>query len=217
MKRAHCGIIVIICWSGLASAGTSPQKAPASFWDTPVVNYPGNPSQEMWAFCHDLDMPCGIEMVNCEELDSTNLVLRLDKTTARNALSQMLKRHPGYHYTFRDSVFNFKPSARKHQDPLSERLPQLSIHGSSSSLAARDVIHQSGIQLAHVMSEDKASEFATISLKLKDVTVREALNAIAKADGHAAWVFCVNRDGAQARFWIVSYRRSMPSRTGGPP
>ena len=82
---------------------------------------------------------------------------------------------------------NFEPKKRVGEDLLARKLEHVSIHGVSSFDAALSVFEQAKIEVGFTRHGDP--QYAHIDLELNNVSVREALNAIAKADGLAMWTF----------------------------
>jgi hypothetical protein len=101
-----------------------------------------------------------------------------------------------------------EPERISGEDLLASKLSHVSIHGSSSYKAALDILHQAGIQInSHYIGQ--APLYARINLELHNVTVREALDAIAKADGQVIWRFAPeDQEKRLGTFWLKSWRTS---------
>jgi len=93
-------------------------------------------------------------------------------------------------------------------DLLARKVGYVSIHGSSSFRAAMKVLRQGKITVEWGHSGHEA-KYARIDLELRNVTVREALDAIAKADGQVTWSFVpIDIEKRIAQFNLISQRTS---------
>jgi hypothetical protein len=211
---------LIMCFFSLPAGAVSPgevKNAPSEMdIDTPIFSFRAILGTEMWWLCQAVDRPCGIEETQCDDLEplGKSPMVELHSTTARKVLDEILRLHPSYRFALRNAVLNFEPASRDRPDPLATKLEQVSIHGSSSSIAAWSVIRQAGIEMDHrhgVTARGGMFEEANVTLELRNVTVREALNAIVKADGHSAWFFCTYKDNS-GRFELDSWKQYHGSR-----
>jgi hypothetical protein len=185
-----------------------------SFLDTPIDNVTSFFGDEFSVLCKAQNRPCGVEERHCNEIrtETSATLTHMRKTTFRKALDQAVQSHNGYRWTVRDSVVNFEPVKRVGTDLLSRKLDKVSIHGVESSAAFRLVMKQAGISVnmaGTVYSGGGPPLFVPIDLELKDVTVREALNAIAKADGQVLWWYCSDKpEQTAADLGVMGWRYS---------
>lgn len=148
-------------------------------------------AEDGWGFrtlCQEmLKEPCGIEQGANDSImqGKQGRVLHLSKTTPRKVLDAVVERTPGYQWKSRDGVLNFEPKNLA-EDILAKKLEKVSVHGISSFQAARSVLDQAKIPFTYQV---KGGRYGLVDLELTNVTVRQALNSIVKADGQVMWVF----------------------------
>ena len=182
-----------------------------SFLDIPMSDeFRSQWGGEFQNLCRMLDRSCGEEDAFCgqSKLDSNAPDLRLNKKSRpREVLDAIVRRHHSHRWVMRDDVINLEPKNGPSKDLLARQLDTVSIANSSSFKAALDVLEQANIKVFLFM-RGRPARFRLISLTLKKVTVREALNAIAKADGHVRWSFCPSDpDKGEASFSMSSWRK----------
>lgn len=156
--------------------------------DAPVEKFEAQAGGEFHALCKNiLRKPCGVEGIfgDAERRDKELPPFRLSKTSGRKILNEITKRSPGSKWAIRNGVINFEPK-NLGDDPLSKKLDKVSIHGASSFQAVRMVLDQAKIRFTYQVGR---GSFGTVDLDLKNVTVREVLNAIVNADGEVMWIF----------------------------
>lgn len=157
-----------------------------------------------------LNWPCGLEegFQNGISGGGDGHLMRLSNTSARRVLDEVVKRNPKYRWLIRDGVLNLEPKVPVGKDVLSTTLASFSTKKVSSFKAALDVLHQANIGYSY---QGKGGRFAPVELDLRNITVREALNAITKADGQALWIFSHRLDSKGAMtgtFTMRSWRKS---------
>jgi len=184
----------VIAFSILAfcnSVAKTAESAPSL--DAPIDGLSSKDGGEVWKLCRIQNQPCGLEEISCNDMapePGHSRYIQFSKTTFRKALDQAAQLHSGYHWLMRDGVVNFEPVHRKGPDLLSTQLGKVSIHGISSRAAARSLFQQAGIFLGGTAIPGGGyGKFAVIDLEMNGVTIRDALNAIAKADGAMYWSF----------------------------
>lgn len=195
----------------LVSDGSAVNDAD-SLLDRSLNGFSAKNGEEFIVLCRTINAPCGVEYgaspTSPEGKEQGSL--QLTKSTARAVLDSIAQRYPGHRWVTRDGVINLEPTSRDGEDVLARRLDTVSIHGASSFKAALDVLHQANIPTGYQIM-GRPPRYALIDLELKDVTLRDALNAIAKIDGHLVWVFRLSSPNGR---WILS----MPSwRKSGAP
>lgn len=144
---------------------------------------------ELFDLCRALNRPCGQEQTGAEEIaGDKHSALNLKKTTPRKILDLIVSRYPSHRWIVQDGVLVLEPKKRKGEDVLARRLEHVLIRDALSLKAALDVLRQAKIPgVGIAMTGDP--RYACIDLELSNVTVREALNTIAKADGQVVWSF----------------------------
>lgn len=157
-----------------------------------------------------LNWPCGLE----EEFrigisgGANGRPMQFSNTSARQVLDEVVKRNPKYRWIIRNGVLNLEPKVPVGKDVLSTTLASFSTKNVSTFKAALDALHQADIVYSY---QGKGGRFARVDLTLSNVTVREALNAIVKADGQAIWILShrLNSKGVPvATFMMGSGRTS---------
>lgn len=163
---------------------------------------------ELYKLCRKLNQPCGEESAfGYKAWKNKKPELRLKKMSPRNILNEITQRHPGHQWIIQDGVLILEPLKRSNRDLLGKKLAKVSIHGKSSLEAALEVFRQAKIGLHQTGMG--CPLYAHIDLELKDVTVREALNAIVKADGQVMWQFIpTDVDKDRGSFTMSSWRKS---------
>ncbi|MBI5622547.1 MAG: hypothetical protein HY924_02080 [Elusimicrobia bacterium] len=179
--------------------------SPGGFLDSSVDEFEAQ-GHEMFKLCRKLNVPCGEEFARgYQHWRHKKPALRLKNTTARNVLDEISRRNPGHRWVFQDGIVILEPTQRTYQDLLERRLARVSVHGRSSLDAALDVFRQAKLKIGFMTMGNPL--YAHVDLELTDVTVREALNAIAKADGQVMWNFVPTDVGkGRGSFYMGSWR-----------
>jgi len=178
--------------------------------DAPIEKFEAQAGGEFHSLCKNvLKKPCGVEEISgdAERRDKELPHLRLSRTSGRKVLNTIAERSPGSRWAVRNGVINFEPK-NLGDDPLSKKLDKVSLHGVSSFQAVRMVLDQAKIRFTYQVGRGR---FGIVDLELKNVTVREALNAIVNADGEVMWVFIhtLKRAGvkSQGTLMMPSWRK----------
>jgi hypothetical protein len=173
--------------------------------------------------CSVLRSPCGIEnptvAANSRNLESQLAGVRPDKVSDEVArltnryidtpfvhvkpiavLDAIDKQSSDYQWTQYGGVLNLIPKPGKGGAPsiLETRIAKpVTIQGLTAANAIQVLFQSAGIN-AKVLSSpgiSKSTGGAIISMTLQDKTLRECLNEIVRADGHAIWQFSTTKDG----------------------
>lgn len=209
-------VLILMTVGGLPARASSPsvashKNANGDFLDAPIIDFSGTGVNELHDLCSQINMPCGFEGTYTRDWRDRIYhpplggKLHLKNTSARKILDEIVRLYPGHHWRIHDGVINVGPDKNAPKDLLLRKLNHLSLHG-SSYMAARYVFIRAhiGIQGPVLMGThlDDRLRYNRIDLELDDVTVREALNAIAKADGQAFWIYWPYKqvDNNQATF-----------------
>jgi hypothetical protein len=201
----HRLCVITLLASCSLPAWTATQSSPL---DVPIEGIEIRWGREMYELCSLLNRPCGQEDTVTREIDYRRRpTLKLQNTTPREILNTLTQRYPSHQWIIRDEVLTLEPKSRHGKDLLARKLAHISIHGSSSYKAALSVFEQAGIHVGQEMVGDP--KFARLDLELQNVTVREALNAIAKADGQVLWIFRpIDSEKGTGSFGLSSWRKS---------
>ncbi|MBI5244831.1 MAG: hypothetical protein HY922_14270 [Elusimicrobia bacterium] len=180
--------------------------------DEPIDTFEAREGLELGELCRVLNRPCGKEFViGGKEAPPQCPILRLEKTTPRGILDAITHRYPDYHWIVQNGVIVLEPQKRAGKDLLARKVGHVSIHGKSSYFAAHTVLTQAKLSEGEGISMyfGPAYRYARIDLELHNITVREALNAIAKADGQVLWLFApIDPEKLYARYRLISWRMS---------
>ena len=192
------------------SLGAEPSTT--SFLNVPFEEFHPRPGNEFQTLCQSIDRPCGLEGSRSARFAGWNKKesLRLRKTKPKEILNLIADRNPAFDLVFDDELILFKPKTPDGEDLLLRRLGAVSIKETSSLGAAMAVLHQAGIRFGLSLL-GRPRLYAKVDLELKDVTVRDALNAIVKADGHVMWIIGPSPNPKQADFVFIdmpSWRKS---------
>jgi len=172
----------------------------ASWLDTPTLQYHENPmARGLTYFCTRFARkPCGEERLYSDDVvPSTGVFLALENTTPRKILDALVAQLPDSQWEIRSGVINIEPRNRG-EDLLGRNLSSVSAHNVSSFRAALDLFDDAGINISYT-ELGRPRHFGTIDIELQNVTVREALNAIAKADDGLMWIFVHSRNPSTQR------------------
>jgi hypothetical protein len=117
---------------------------------------------------------------------------RLGSGKVSDALRKIVEDDPHYEWALDNGVVNILPKkGYRHlengADPLETRIKSVDISSVTSSNAAIMILQASGLRVGGREKSGPREHCATVSLQLKDLTLREALNALVKADGMASW------------------------------
>lgn len=200
----------------ISVAATPPADSPAVessttdiSLDAPIEDISAFAGGEVVALCRAQNRPCGIEEDPSSLAHAPDSVtkIRMRKTTLRKALDQSAKLHPGKRWVVRNGVVNFEPQHRRGADLLSRKLDSVSILGMRTDAAFYLMLKQAGITTSGSFYSGTGPVYAVIDVDMKSVTVRDALNAIAKADGKVVWHFVADKpEESRASFSISTWR-----------
>lgn len=200
----------------LLMGSTRPNNASAAdaSLDAPLEDVSAFIGNEVVALCRAQNRPCGVEQEQRPQVGrpKSTTMIHLKKTTFRKALDQTVRLHPGNRWTVRDGVVNFEPLNRIGPDMLSRKLDKVSIHGVPSDEAFNLVLKQAGIRTSGSAYSGAGPMFANVDVELKSITVRDALNAIAKADGQICWWFSADKPEQSLASFSASTWRKPPAR-----
>jgi len=203
-----CAVLFItaLCASNgeAAAPGTSREEA---FLDAPLHELNVRRGDDaFFALCHAIGHPCGEEEAKPNDMP-VDADVHLTKTTPRQVLDDIVKKHPEYQWALRDGALNLEPKSRPGEDVLSRKLAAVSIQGDSSLKAILDVLHQAYIQFSYQPLSTQR-RYARINLEFKNVSVREVLNSIAKSDGKLIWRFSLTSGDFSGTLLVLSWSKS---------
>lgn len=161
---------------------------------------------EVFEVCRAARISCGIEEDTLHRIPQNKGVLK-STSTLRGSLNAITSRYGHYHWVIRNNVVNIEPTMRSGGDPLSAIIDHISIKGANSMSAATMVLRQAKIDAN--LTYFGRPQYAQVTIDLTNVTVREALNVIAKEDGQVTWFFRpANSPNGHAVFDLSPWRAS---------
>lgn len=212
LKIASCFLFLLVAVRvPHVEAGTSDVSLDSLVPDT----FTAVKGDELRALCAIQNRPCGLEEKHCLEIWSAGntdspLKIHFKNMTVAKTLDMVARMYPGYRWESRDGVINIEPIRRLTPDLLSRKLDKVSIHGMKSNGAFSLVLAMANIHVTSLEMSSLPPTYGVIDLELNGVTVRAALNAIAKADGQVMWEFGPDdkRGESAACFHALSWRTS---------
>lgn len=187
MKDSTKGVVVLAIGALFASAAA---KAYSNGLDAPVKEQVYEMSIQ--SICMGARIVCGVEEFRGKDSIHDK---RLSKEpfydgTYRDLLIELIKLNPKYDWVESGGVVNVfpKPKYRKSRSPLEKKLKKVEFVDAWTNIAANELLETAGIPLGSGQ-EAYLSGSGKTTVSLRDVTVREALNGIVKADGKAMWIF----------------------------
>ena len=188
----------------------------------PISGFSIEQGAEFYHICRDHGMACGVEEVQCGDIGSSGrrpmpVKINLRSTSIRKVLDKLIRLHVGYRWAIRSGVLNIEPTSLQSDDPLERRIMKLSLHDVSSFAAFKTILNRAGINFrleppegpGIITSGPLYRSFATVNIELDGVSVRDALNAVAKSDGQIVWMYCPQNVGKfNARFRVSTWRSS---------
>jgi len=176
--------------------------------DQPIESPSGSPRNRIIDLCVSLDVPCGIE-----EFDEASISRDEPEgpgpssTTARQLLDSFVAKHPAYSWRFSDGMIHVRYSPKgsaPFENPLDKTIDSLAIRDKLSFLAMGEVLKKANIRAGFGFA-GPTPRYARITLSLQSITVRDAFDQIAKADGKVAWWFCFSPSGKGNNRDLISW------------
>ncbi|MCX5794777.1 MAG: hypothetical protein NTY77_04715 [Elusimicrobia bacterium] len=153
--------------------------------------------------CRQADIPCGIEY----SFETAEHPVSLKKrghyvgAEAKTLLDALIAQNPRYRWTINAGVINLVPKARegdkkRHDSPLDRVVESMELTEVALDIAATRICQSAGI-LIHSAAIDSIGGspivYRKVTVDLRKVTLREALNRLVKTDGHSSWLFSQQR------------------------
>ncbi len=163
--------------------------------------------------CANIDYPEDVDEAKCsEELDP--FWVPPATFTVRDCLDRIMRWMPRYRWVIEEGVINILPKPGEEytengKNPLDWVIKKLEIKHLNSSAARHPIMKAAGLENYYLRhGYDYAGGLHTcryVDLSLRNVTVREALNRVAKADGKALWVadYWPGKDG-ETGSWMLT-------------
>ncbi|MBI2385907.1 MAG: hypothetical protein HYV14_07825 [Elusimicrobia bacterium] len=155
--------------------------------DKPLTDFATSAQGDFVAVCRALHTGCGVEVIDgVESLASRNSPLPRSGRTAREILDEYLAGRPHDAWSLENGVLNLRPATAPTPDWLSKKIAAVNFRKTDGYEAALTLLYMTGASLGVRMR--KQPTLKPVDLSLKKVTVRQALNALAKADGEFVWI-----------------------------
>jgi len=184
--------------------------------DKPLANFATDEQGDFLAVCRALHTGCGAEVIDgVESLASKNSPLPRAGRTAREILDEYLATRPHDVWSLEDGVLNLRPRTTPSPDWLSKKIGAVTLRKIDGYQAALALLRATGASLGVRMR--KAPALKTADLALKNATVRQGLNALAKADGEFVWIVIHTGPSQPWKlvFEPISFREDPPGALNG--
>lgn len=197
------------------SAGPAPALEQSDL-DKPLADFATSDQGDFVAVCRALHTGCGVEAIDgVESLSSRNSPLPRSGRTAREILDEYLATRPHDSWSLENGVLYLRPKAAPTPDWLSKKIGAVNFRKTDGYQAALTLLHMTGASLGVRMR--KSPMLKPADLALKNVTVRQALNALAKADGEFVWIVVHAKPEQpwELIFQPISFREASPGALNG--
>lgn len=180
--------------------------------DEPLTNFVTSEKGDFVAVCRALHTGCGIEMIDgVESLAATNSPLPRAGRTAREILDEYVANRPHDDWALVDGVLNLKPAMRPSPDWLSKKNAMEHVVQADAYQLSMWLLQGTGAAVGH--RQYQAAPLLKPAKPLpKGLTVRQSLNALAKADGEYVWIVEHAKPGGRYKlvFRALSFREAKP-------
>jgi len=187
-KLSPIALVVFVLIAGARSAHTGDTDALATkiSWFAPQGGY------EFGDLCHRARIPCGFEALAAPGPVIRKGITGRDQTV--QTLLDKLVAGPLKDYIWRmnDGVAELLPrraDGQKSTSPLDTRIAAVDFENEYDWRAAEQICEKAGVARHTSHSFGGVTGHGKISVHLRDVTIREALDAIVRKDGQSMWVF----------------------------
>lgn len=150
-------------------------------------------TKNAFGLCGNLKMLCGWESAQNDSKASLKEVKRAGgKQLVKDVLEKVVKENPRYQWSTGEGIINITPkrgerNLKNGKSPLDTVVDEFAISSVTASEAVATLCMAASIDCLPREYVGPKRQFNKISLQLKKVTVRTALNEIIKADGMASW------------------------------
>lgn len=156
-----------------------------SILDQPLKNFKSSEGRQIFSLCQAISVPCGVEESKEESLTDSGDVVDAAATTPRQILDSIQKKHKSYAWDFSNGMIHLRYTGKG--SPLDQKIPKLAIKDTLSFRAVGEVLKSADIKAGTSLVGDP--RYGVVSVRGQDISVREALDRIAKADGKVVWHF----------------------------
>ena len=189
----------------LVAAGAFAGPTPPALADLDrTISFVAPPASEFFQLCQSLKLPCGIELDYTTYEDHGALVV--SGLSGHKALLRVLSRYPGHRWRLEDGLLRVFPSKPLSGNPLMRRLPRVDFMNTPLPVIKRSLRKSIGIKpKTHSATSALTDEIqlSTASLSARDISARDALNAIVKSNGRAMWSVSRHKSGRGSDFYTL--------------
>lgn len=178
-------------------------------------------NHEFFELCSRLMIPCGKEYALGDESgpdESPSYTAFNVKEASVKEILDMIVRRPGkhrYRWTIDRNVLNLVPSAvfedkKKYDSPLDRTIDSITIFRMSMRSAAELVGGRIGLEEGHPEPQSTFYSFCLqpqpkVTLHMRSVTARGALNALVRANGSGIWIVGRRHNFVMGRTTVQNY------------
>lgn len=206
--------------------GGSPLERTIPSFDTRVRITSAPWPRKISMICQEARIPCGLEEAPDDPVhgieESYDHEERLPSipdphATVRQLLDVILAKHPHYRWEFQDGFLLIRPKPGKEHRRLwkallSRRLDRFRYSNEPAAGLLFDACLKTGVMKMPGPREIQAfgtlPKTGRVSVDLENVTVREALAAIARADGQLGWKFAYDPGAKGFALRVVTWERA---------
>ena len=198
-------LIFGICTSAQAAEGKDPVL------DAPLKHAVIEGHDEFTNLCRTLETGCGIESVFVNKTGRDPEPQGLPKdlltgSTPRAILDRYVLLKPSLRWIYQNGVINLAPAKTPDDDFFTVKLASVSLQSVSAFFAIGEILHKGGVMFSF-QAMGRPQVYKLIDLELENVTVREALNAVAKADPQSIWLIWHTHGAHRAGYTTYSWRK----------
>ncbi|MBI4801816.1 MAG: hypothetical protein HY796_04755 [Elusimicrobia bacterium] len=185
-RFVHLGAISTLLWLLVITSANAQYLL-----KTGVQDFEARSNMNAFGLCGNMKALCGCVFAEGDSNNHFNEVKIDKKTTVENVLKEIIRKNPRYQWIIEDGVINILPKKEfRHlvngKDQLDTLIKDLTITGEVWA-AAPSFCEAAGLNCAYRSIAGIRELCNKISLRLNNVTLREALNKTIKADGMASW------------------------------
>jgi hypothetical protein len=145
------------------------------------------------SLCLNLRIPCGEELLPNESFARSPMHFTPERIRVRAYLDKLVEDHPAYFWEISDGVLMFRPRSPGRSSPLDNRIALFVRKDQWAEVVVGDLANSEWIQLLRYATvgppSPDDSDTKKISVTCADASVRQILNTIVHAHGHAIWIY----------------------------
>lgn len=162
----------------------APRRAQAQTEEERLDGYEVKPGF-VGGLCGELRRPCGWEAAKGHSVHKLKPFKSKRRGKMKEVLDDVVSRNPEYQWSKANGVINIRPKAESRD--LDKVISNLSINDMTIKDARQKLCEAASLKCKWRIEAGPRQHFAKITLDLKNVSVRDALNRMVEADGMASW------------------------------